>query len=332
MNGPTFFTKIAFWILLGFLSVFFAEVLVPSSIFPFFNAFSLIFTVPLYLLHFIILASLVYRFGKPTFPVLFGAGFIFGLYEAYATKVLWVPTWEVGSWDLFFGIHWSLVLVVVGFWHAFLSFIAPLLIADTFLVKGGGAFKKMPFFFQKTIKSPYWLFCVILLFGVLSTSVITNPVHLLSPLSSGLVVLCSLYLWRGNFGKYEMKDLLPQGLSFYMSLVPLLLLYVFAFFFIRAEFMPEALTPHLTILFLYSIAGVIFWINLKKSRVLTTVSHNEPFPWKKALITFLLFIGVGVFSFLFFPGRTVVLVLSWLPFGIISFLSIFYTLQKTFAK
>jgi hypothetical protein len=148
MSSPSFFTKITFWVLLGLLSTFFAEILIPSSLFPFFNLFGLVFTVPLYLLHFVILASLIYRFGKPTFPVLYSAGFIFGLYEAYATKVLWVPTWQTANWDLFFGVHWLVVLVVVGFWHAFLAFIVPLLIVDTFLTKGEGAFKKLPLFFQ----------------------------------------------------------------------------------------------------------------------------------------------------------------------------------------
>ena len=82
-----------FWIILAALSTFFAEVFSGSDMFPFFHPWGLLVVVPLYGLHIILLSSLVYRAGKPRFASLVFAGMLFGLYEAYLTKVLWAPPW-----------------------------------------------------------------------------------------------------------------------------------------------------------------------------------------------------------------------------------------------
>ncbi len=43
--------RLFFWVILGAFSVFFAEVTVGSSMFPFFDPFSILVTCPLYALH-----------------------------------------------------------------------------------------------------------------------------------------------------------------------------------------------------------------------------------------------------------------------------------------
>lgn len=330
MQGPSFFTKFVFFILLGLISTFFAEVLVPSSIFPFFKPLGLVFTTPLYLLHLLFLGGLIYIYGKPTFPVLYSAGFIFGLYEAYATKVLWFPTWETGNWDLLFGVHWSVVLVVAGFWHAFLAFILPLLIADTFLTKGGLIFSNLPPLIKK-IFSPFGLFFLVFLFGVLSTSAMNSGVQLFSPLSSGVVVLATLFVWKKNIGLYEMKDLMPGKRALPLLLFLLFLVYIFAFFFIRQEFFPHNLAPHVAILSLYLFFGLLFFWNLKKSsKTVFYQKENHNFSWPKTIYIFFTFILIGTLSFFLFSGRVSFLVFSWVPFGFFALMSILYTLKKTF--
>src|SRR5689334_7015492 len=90
---PLLRTKIIFWILLGVLSVIFAEVVSYSSPSPFFDAWVMLFTYPLYTLQTLVLASLIFRKHRVSWHILFLAGAIFGMYEAYVTKVLWNPTW-----------------------------------------------------------------------------------------------------------------------------------------------------------------------------------------------------------------------------------------------
>jgi hypothetical protein len=333
---PSRFQKLSFWVLLGLLSTFFAEVLVPSSLFPFFLVKSLVLTVPLYTLHILVLSSLIWRFGKPLFPVLYSAGFIFGLYEAYYTKVLWVPNWPTTSWDTVGGVHMLVVLVVVGFWHAFLAFILPLIIADTYLTKGGELYKNLPVLFKKIISSPLGIGCLVILFGITSTFPMEVVLQVFSPLTSGLVLLFVLFLWRKNFGKYRMEDLLPRGLALYLFSLLLLLCYFIGFVFISRENMPTTLIPHLTIWLLYLVAGLVLVAGLYKKRDLKNADshHFQIFPWQKVLIIFATFIFVGVISFIFLPlqYRVIILILSWVPFGIIALVSIIYSMVKTFAK
>ena len=84
--------KIFFWLILSALSTFFAEVISGSFIFPFTTVWGWIGVIPLYGLHLLVIGYWVFR-GRPKLWLLFIGGVIFGLYEAYITKVLWIPTW-----------------------------------------------------------------------------------------------------------------------------------------------------------------------------------------------------------------------------------------------
>ncbi|MFB0504573.1 MAG: hypothetical protein ACETWE_12125, partial [Candidatus Bathyarchaeia archaeon] len=57
--------RLFFWIILGTLSTFFAEVLSGSDLFPFFHWWGLLVTTPLYTLHILVLSYVVFRFSKP---------------------------------------------------------------------------------------------------------------------------------------------------------------------------------------------------------------------------------------------------------------------------
>lgn len=85
MSTPNFKTKLFFWLILGCLSTFFAEVISGSFFFPFTRPTGIILIIPLYTLHLLALAYIVYNYGKAKFYTLFIAGTIFGMYEAYAT-------------------------------------------------------------------------------------------------------------------------------------------------------------------------------------------------------------------------------------------------------
>lgn len=86
--GPSRGQRLLFCIILGCLSCFFAEVVSGSYPYPFTTPWGLLSVFPLYTLHTLVLASLVYRRGRPRFSTLYQAGCVFGMYEAYVTKVL----------------------------------------------------------------------------------------------------------------------------------------------------------------------------------------------------------------------------------------------------
>jgi hypothetical protein len=85
--------RLVFWALMGALSVVFAEVVACSTPFPFIHPWGVLVVVPLYSLHTLVLAPLVFRRRMVRLTSLWLAGAIFGLYEAYVTKVLWHPGW-----------------------------------------------------------------------------------------------------------------------------------------------------------------------------------------------------------------------------------------------
>ena len=131
-----------FWLILAALSTFFAEVFSGSDMFPFFSAWGLLVVVPLYGLHTILLGSLIYRADKPRFPSLVFAGMIFGLYEAYLTKVLWAPPW--GDPVIIAEFAPVETLVLVTWWHCWFSFIIPLLVAEKLLTNSTSLGRCLP--------------------------------------------------------------------------------------------------------------------------------------------------------------------------------------------
>ena len=123
-----------FWLILGAFSVFFAEVLATSDPYVFFHFFGLLGVFPHYTLHVLVLAPLVIRLDrKVRFGALFLAGTLFGLYEAYMTKVLWSPPWDPDAIRIG-GVAVMTSAMLVLFWHPFFSFLLPLFVADHLLL------------------------------------------------------------------------------------------------------------------------------------------------------------------------------------------------------
>ena len=79
--------------LLSITSVFFAEVLSGSTKYPLYDIWGILVVIPLYGLHTILLLYIIYKFvgnQKILFSTMYFGGVLFGLYEAYLTKVLFV--------------------------------------------------------------------------------------------------------------------------------------------------------------------------------------------------------------------------------------------------
>jgi hypothetical protein len=68
MPGPTSGQRVGFWLLLGLTSTAFAEVLFPRTVFDLTTM--ALFAVPVYLLHGVVLAGVVYRADRVGYPTL----------------------------------------------------------------------------------------------------------------------------------------------------------------------------------------------------------------------------------------------------------------------
>lgn len=251
-----------FWIILAAFSTFFAEVFSGSDMFPFFTAWGLLVVVPLYGLHIILLANLVYRAPKPRFASLVFAGMLFGLYEAYLTKVLWAPPW--GEAVIIGGVAPIETLVLVFWWHAWFSFIIPLLVAEKLLTESTELSLSFPEKIGKFLNSWRGL-ALVMVFGGLFQSINSPSVgeSLLSGISTTAVLVGLVLIWKRvtKDKNYTMEELLPNGKQFKCLLVPTGIMYLAMSILIRPDTFP-GLIDHLVIWILY---GVCFYL-LSRSR------------------------------------------------------------------
>lgn len=286
--------KLLFWLNLGVISTFFAEVISGSDMFPYFHLWGIVTVVPLYALHSLTLVTLVFRFGRPTLPALYFAGTLFGLYEAYITKVLWNPPWNGTEAFKLADVAVFEVLVLVFFWHVWMSFILPLLAAETWLTNSNQILGCFPPRLQRFFSSPAgWL--VIAVFGGFFVSINAKSVG--ETLLSGLGVLGVLgvagWLWRRltRGETYTLEELLPNRKEFRFLVLLLAGLYIFTGFFLRPEAYPS-IVGHLTIWVLYALLALLFWLALRRSKRSDLRSlEKQPPQWLW---------GVGMLTFTFF--------------------------------
>ena len=278
-----------FWLILAAFSTFFAEVFSGSDMFPYFSAWGLLVVVPLYGLHTILLAHLVYRSERPRFPSLIFAGMIFGLYEAYLTKVLWSPPW--GSAVIIAEVAPIETLVLVTWWHCWFSFIIPLLVAEKLLTGSTSLGQSLPGKLGGFLNSWNGL-VVVMAFGGIFQSINSPSVghSLLSGISTIGVLIGLTILWKrvtkGDI--YRMKELLPDRSQFKRLLIPVGIMYLVMGVLIRPEAAP-GLTGHLVIWILY---GISFYLIFKSQRGTAPQAEGremESWPAKKWLLL------VGIF-------------------------------------
>ncbi len=318
--------KIFFWIILGALSVFFAEVVSGSYIFPYFTPWGIIVVCPLYTLHLLVLSYIVFNYGKPTLYSLFIAGALFGMYEAYMTKVIWDPTWGEAMLTVG-GIAVAETILLVLFWHTFMAFIIPLFVGENILTSSREIMNESPNKIKqifKVKKKSYILFVVfILLCGIFQSANSPSPKHsLLSGFSTTAVLMLLIYLWRNKTkGKeYDIKTLLPNKKEFVVLVALLLLQYLFLGFVLRPEALP-GLFPQLIVWLIYAGLFILLVFNLSKSGTATlseSIGLPVRFSWTILAIMCLLFpVSSAVSKILLGSFGNVIILIFWFIGGII---------------
>lgn len=318
--------KLLFWMILGALSVFFAEVVSGSYIFPYFTIWGILVVCPLYTLHLLVLSHIVFHYGKPTFYTLFGAGALFGMYEAYMTKVLWEPTWgdpmvSVG------GIAVAETIMLVLFWHAFMAFIIPVFIGENLLTCSTETINELPDRIRQVFdakKKRYALFILLALtFGVFQSANSPSPAHsMLSGISTTSTITVLVLLWRfaTKGRRYNMRTLLPNRKEFVVLAILLLAQYVLLGIILRPEALP-GLFPQSIIWLIYAGLIVLLVVHLRKSRRRPScdgISLPVKFSWTILIILSLLFAGSSAASKLVLKSLGSVIILSmWLIGGLI---------------
>jgi len=259
-----------FWVILGALSTAIPEVIAGSDLYPFFKVTDYLLVIPLYTLHSLVLWYVVWRGGRPRLYNLFPAGALFGLYEAYMTKVIWSPTWAAEPFRVF-GVAVVETLVLVLFWHSFLAFIVPLFVAETSMTCSREIVGGLPAWLGGRLARlrDGYLFLVFPFIGGLFQSVNTHSMRdaVFSGLTSTAVIVGLVYVWRRRVGcGYPLRSLLPTRNEFRVLLALLLLLYGLMGVFWRPDALP-GLGPQLAVWALYLLFGGLLYLGLRRSRV-----------------------------------------------------------------
>jgi hypothetical protein len=324
VDVPSMRTKLFFWFILSALSVFFAEVVSGSYPMAFFNPFNpadiwgWIALMPLYGLHTLVLAGAVFARGRPKFHALFLAGAIFGLYEAYITKVLWHPGW--GAVWYIGGVAVVELFVIALFWHPFMSFIIPLTAGETTLTSSSEVADGMPEWMRRWLTSKR-IAMVFLLFAAWAGTVHGGQapfaLHtLLSSLISAGFLLGLVHLWkRHSAGKgYTLRSLLPDKRQMAWLMVPLLMIYIIFGAGILRERIPGVL-QQAPIWAMYAALFTLLYIAVKSSNAGPEPAGPLVRPkigWKWMAAFFGVFTAMSVLWNL--TGLSVlVLVISWFP-------------------
>jgi hypothetical protein len=287
-EAPSRRVRLFFWVILGAFSVFFAEVTVGSTMFPFFNPFSILVTCPLYALHILVLAPIVVRHPRPLFASLFFAGALFGLYEAYITKVLWSPPWNDNP-VIVGGVAIIESMMLVLFYHAVMAFVVPLVAAERLLTNSGRVAATLKPRLARWIDERWFTVVFAAACGVIQTINSPSLLHTIgSTVSSSGFVLILVLLWkRATKGRlYALSDLLPRRRELGMLAFLLATQYIGLGILLRPEKLP-GIGPQATIWGLYTIFILLFLLSLKRQAAQVDAVDPErrtPLPWQRWLL------------------------------------------------
>ncbi|MBU7015475.1 MAG: hypothetical protein HXS52_06485 [Theionarchaea archaeon] len=123
------------FLLVGCLSMLYAELFSGASSLWFLDAWSILVTFPLYMVHVIFFLNMALRTARTSPVHLYLWGMLFAMYESWITQVLWVGyTVNQPLFGTLGGIAIGEFLGLVLFWHPVMSFVVPLIIFEVLVL------------------------------------------------------------------------------------------------------------------------------------------------------------------------------------------------------
>jgi len=245
-------------LLLGVLSMLFAEVFSGASTLWFLTVWGLLLTFPLYLGHGLFFFNVAVRTNRTSLRQLYFFGMMFGLYEALITKVLWFgyPTATGPAVGYFFGIAWSEFLTLVLFWHPVMSFLIPILAYELLSKDIIPGHERL---LQKNRITMIGVAILIVTGAVFqSNGAKYNMLVSLGSIAGTLVIIMLLhYLTPGK----TRQSLVLGKRGMVVLVMYLVVLYGATTVFILPERLPRTVLPYLLIFLWYLLAIGLLWID-----------------------------------------------------------------------
>jgi len=207
---------------------------------------------------------------------------LFGMYEAYITKVLWSPTWNP---DVFKIAEVAVIetTLLVFLWHAVFSFITPLFIGEYLLTSSNRLHISLPIKWRSRISQ----YKSVIIFGLIASILIGTTVPNIEDgigitLFNLLAVTASILSWRlfTRKKRYDLVDLLPRKGELVILDVILLVVYLNFGFNLNRHVHPGFI-GHAAILILYTVIILLTIRSLhkdKKELPFNSIAENESLP------------------------------------------------------
>lgn len=322
-SSPPLRHRLFFWFTLATLSQVLPEVMTLNTPIPWTSSMGWLLGYPVYGLHVLALAGLLYRWPLGGYATLVAYGGLFGLYEGYLTKQLWNPNWAADVTANIGGVRLFHTISLVFFLHPILSFVLPLVLTERLLVTPGRLTELLPRQLRGGRGTVLLLVGVAVYLGILIGSNLPDRNALEIPLAS-VAVLTSLGLvWRlvlkGH--RYQMEDLLPRGRWLGVVVGLLFVSYPVYTVFLRWDALPIDVVPHLLVAVIYTFLVVTI---VALTRNASPVAVRGRSGWTHAQAAALAGVGFGVFLFVAWlhapvtqPGQTIA-ILTFLGFGVLN--------------
>ena len=326
--------KVLLLLLLSLTSVFFAEVISGSSKFFLYDVWGWIAVIPLYGLHTIVLLYIITTYvgnKKILFSTLYFAGVLFGLYEAYLTKVLWVGLTEDPI--MFVGISVMDFIVLVFLWHPIFSFIIPSLVFEGFMTNSNNLFEGLPIKFKNLINNKKNRIIIFVIIGLFLSFNSLGPTEtLLSGFGTAFPILLIYYLLRKKdvHRKYSLNDVLPTKKQFVICILLLITMYLI----MGLAIVPEVMTFYnqLSIWVLYLLFGFVFYLKLKHNKKEDETISKKIHLKSNGMVIYLIIIVLSgtIFITLFWllGIQNIVMVITWILWMVLGMYLLVYSLFR----
>lgn len=326
-EAPSPGAKLFFWIILGCFSNYLAEGVSGAGLYPLLHPWWLFVCLPLYGLHLFALAYVVFRWGRPRLSVLLLAGFLFGMYEAYMTKVFWWPNWGPPILHLG-GVAIVEALVISFFWHPVLAFVIPLVLGECLLTRSRECFRFLPRFLQEAFHGRAGLVVLAVACGGFQSYNSPSPLHSLGSgaTSFGFIALILLLWsrWQGT-RRWSLREMLPEPRAFFWMIAVLGTMYVSFGFGIAPDRIP-GLGPQAIVWIIYAALGTLLYLGVERSRRMPVPAGRSPgkFSWT-AFLAVALSLTLTSAALNLVPGRYhhVILAEFWVFAGVGAFLLVY---------
>lgn len=291
--------KLIVILLAGSLSMFFAEVLSGSSVLWFITPWAWLITFWLYLAHFLLFINLALIFRRTSLTALYLWGVLFGLYEAWITKVTWAG--YMGSepgWGKILGFAFPELPLIVFFWHPVFAFILPALCFEIMTGQNRILAGHQAILSKKRRNWALAIAVVIIGAAFLSMNAKGNVLAVeLSILGSAAIAGILYWIASRRYGLHFSIESLRLGkLGMTILVVYLALLYLVTFAFL----LPERIAPPFTILLTLGIyAAIVILLYLKKpdEQKTTEISPESMYFGRKDLLILLVILMIAGIAF-----------------------------------